>query len=220
MARTCILLIPQKSALQLCFEADGCLLLHRLGPVVGSLRNKVPKLIISAKDVHRADIATTFSGVTRFNGLLALTIVTHPFARKGKLELHHHVKREGGGYNDEGFFLREADPPVDIVNDEARVEQGSTEDGKDYAIVLHNFTPKKLYVQVRYFDPNTYSMTTCYKSAEPVKATLAANGGGLQTGASSERADPLQYYVPDDATSHTMFVKVRPTNLDSCDKIT
>ncbi|KAI0090548.1 hypothetical protein BDY19DRAFT_717273 [Irpex rosettiformis] len=206
----------EEAELQLYFEADGSLTIYRLDQFLGSVRNRPPHL--SPAEVEQAEFANILSAMARFNRLLALTSVTHPFADKVTFELLHLVKQSDSRADDEGFFIREVDASVEITDNEAILEQPPDKRYEDYAIVLRNYLPKKLFVQIWWFDPNTYGIAPCYISADASQPTLAGNGGVLQIGASTERGEPIQFELPEGATSDTIFVKVllteRPTRLD------
>ncbi|KAI0820974.1 hypothetical protein BC629DRAFT_413695 [Irpex lacteus] len=206
--------VREPSDLQLNFEADGSLTLYRLDPLIGSLRNRPPRL--SPTEIEAADFVNIFNAIAKFNRLLALTSVTRPFADQVAFELRHLTKRNGGDY--EGFYIPETSTPVEIVDEEATLVQPTSGEEEDYAIVLHSNLSKNLFVQVWYFDPNTYGIARCYSSPDFEKPTLAGNGGTLQLGASTELAEPLRFYLPEGATSDTIFAKVlltdQPTRLD------
>jgi hypothetical protein len=196
--------------LRVSFNEDGSLTLYRLDPLVGALRNVPPKLI--SEEVRRAEFGEILYGIARFNRLLAWSSRTHPVADHIKFDLHPLVRRD----DDEGFIIGELGAVIDIIDDEMTIEQAEDEDN-EYALVLSNETSQRLHAEVWYFDPSTYKITACYKSANPKDATLPGNGGKLQIGASTERAEPLEFYVPEGTTSDTIFLKAfitdRPTKL-------
>lgn len=203
--------------LELSFSSDGILTLHCLDKKMENLPNMLPRL--TASDIVQADFAKIFKGIARFLRLLALVPANRPapFAEMVDFELlafsgWDDDQGSDGGHSDDGFFVRSSSTPVAFRGDEADVVEDH-----EYAILLRNRTSKPLHVQIWYFDPTTFQIVVCYKSANPADATLPANGS-LQIGASSDAADPLFFHRPDGMTSDTTFVKVfisdQPTSLD------
>ncbi|KAI0343423.1 hypothetical protein BDW22DRAFT_1169338 [Trametopsis cervina] len=196
---------------------DGSLTLRRLDPLLVHIPNKAPT--ISPKEVKSADFVGILQGIARFNRLLALTSVTHPFADLVSFEMCR-LRRQGRRFSEDqhGFIRRATEPPLEIVDEEALVEEGSDDNEIGYAIILRNNTSKNLFAYAWFFDPNTYCIEACYTPSDPGRPCLYANGGQLQIGASTERGRPLQFYLPSGATRDTVFVKVfltdRPTKLD------
>lgn len=199
----------EESELRLSFEGNGSMTIYRSDPLLSTLLNKTPRL--TPEEVKRARFFSILKGIARFNRLLTLASATHPFNTSVTFDMYHLVTK---GDRAEGFVISESETPVKISGEEVVVE----EDGR-YAIVLHNHSSKSLYVQIWYFDPNTYGICPFYQPAEPNKANLAARGGRLQIGASTEMAEPLQFYLPQGSQCDSAFVKIfvtdKPAKLDS-----
>ncbi|KAI0085867.1 hypothetical protein BDY19DRAFT_382482 [Irpex rosettiformis] len=199
----------EESELRISFEGDGTVMLHRLDPLLGSIFNETPYL--TAEEVRRCKIFGILKGIARFNKLLSLISATHPFDDSIVFEMYHLVtSRDENGE----FVITESETCAKIIEREVLVEENG-----QYAIVLHNYSSKSLYVQIWYFDPNTYGIFPFYTSAEPDRPNLAANGGRFQIGASTEMPEPLRFHLPKGSKSDSAFIKIfltdRPTKLDS-----
>jgi hypothetical protein len=196
--------------LRLCFNEDGSITFYRLDPIIGALRNAHPHL--TPKEVRKANFGDILYGIARFNRMLAWSSKTHPVAGDITFDMCPLTKSDDFAYED--FSLRELGPAVDIVEDEMTIVY--REDAEDeYALVLSNKTSQNLHVEIWFFDPNTYKIELCYKSANPKKATLHGDGSTLQIGGSTERGDPLEFYLPGSTTSDTLFLKAFITDQDT-----
>ena len=106
----------------------------------------------------------------------------------------------------ERYVSRAIKSQVPFVDDEATVSDKPTD---DYVFILQNKHDRPLFAHMYYFDPSTYQIVEWYNSFEREKATLHANGT-LQLGASSERAEPYGFALPEgeDVECDTGFLKV------------
>jgi hypothetical protein len=196
--------------LRLCFNEDGSITFYRLDPIIGALRNAHPHL--TPPEVRKANFGDILYGIARFNRMLAWSSKTHPVA--GDITFDMCPLTKSDDFADEDFSLRELGPAVDIVEDEMTIVY--REDVEDeYALVLSNKTSQNLHVEIWFFDPNTYKIELCYRSANRKNATLHGDGGTLQIGASTERGDPLEFYLPKGMISDTLFLKAFITDRDT-----
>ena len=190
---------PDDAALEVRVEVDGTITLRRLDKLMHQLCNITSR--IEQDDLKPEKLPGIFRGIARFNHFLPLTNQKHPLVDKVSLEIRRLLKQ--GETN--GVF------PVRILGEVVPVDDLTKEhtvtDSDDYAIILHNNSNVDLYVQIWYFDPDEYSITPLYRSANVTQATLH-QGGELQIGASTELPWPLTYYVPEGAQIATMFAKV------------
>lgn len=193
--------------IQLCFNPDGTIELRRLGPTFLPLPNPTPKLT-EPDLLELSNVNKIFSGIARFNWLLSLTNVTHPFEKGIALEMYA-LSRQ-----DFSFLHRVEHPIVPAINGDIEVKAE-----EEYAIIIRNKTSRDLYAQVWYFDADTYGIECLYEPPNEAEVTLTANGGILQLGASREVVWPLTYYLPESNCRSTLFVKVflteKPTKLSS-----
>lgn len=193
----------EDAALHIKVADDGSMTLHRRDSMLSKLRNMPPKL--TAEEVQAADFQTILSGIARFNRLLTLESVTHPFESVVTLELRRLVRKTYTEETIDGFYLRASGDAVIFDGDEAVINPSEEED-EEYAIILRNDADTALYAEVWYFDPNTYAIQPCYISPSGSQPSLPSRGQ-LQIGASTERAEPLVFYLPEEASSDTIFIK-------------
>lgn len=180
---------------QICFEPDGCVQLRRLDPLLSTLPNPTPRL--TAREIEKASFDKILKGIARFNWLLPQTNATQPFAQNVTFEMFCLVRDSNTG------FLKKAEQPVKTTGYGIEVTEND-----EYAMVLRNNSLTDLFVQVWYFDPDSYSIECLYEQANETHTTLRANGGTLQLGASTELSWPLTYYLPKPGSRSTLFTKV------------
>ncbi|KAI0089744.1 hypothetical protein BDY19DRAFT_940589, partial [Irpex rosettiformis] len=194
----------KNAELRLCFEVDRSLTLYRLDPLLSTLPNPPPRL--TAKEVEQADFGEILSGIARFNKLLALNNVTsRPFADQVTFQMYRLTRpSDSNSYSshESGFILRETDKLVQTTAYGHEVQED-----EEYAMLLHNHTMESLFVQIRYFDPDTYEIVDAYQPITNIQPNLPANGS-LQIGASTEWHEPLGFFLPRSATRATLFAKV------------
>lgn len=192
--------------LRVCLKPDGHAELHRLDPLLSPLPNPIP--LLTEEEIEGENIDRIFRGIAKFNLLLPLTNVTHPFSNEVVFKMHPitHVDATTG-------VCDVSEEPIKTIDDDIEVIQDS-----EYAIVLHNKSDTDLFVQVWYFDPDSYSIECLYEPLNDAQPTLPRRGT-LQLGASRELSWPLTYYVPSPGTRSTLFAKVylteRPVRLGS-----
>ena len=208
---TCTFKVEDENAadIQLRSNPDGSIDLRRLGPTFVALPNPTPKITESdLLKISDEDLNKIFSGIARFNWLLSLTNVTHPFDKDIAFEMYP-LNRQGFG-----FLHRVENPIAPASNGDIEVKEE-----EEYAIIIRNKTSRDLYAQVWYFDADTYGIECLYEPPNEAEVTLTANGGILQLGASREVVWPLTYYLPESNCRSTLFVKVflteKPTKLSS-----
>lgn len=217
--------VPYGGKVDLVLEVgeDGGMTFRRLDAVLGPLQNMSPTL--TAEEVSNANWPSILNAVARFNKYLALENPQHPLA--GNVHLGMHLLQSGADDSVEPEFEDEADvlegenfqsrdlkQEVQFVDGEAIIRDSLVD---DYAFVLKSQEQVPLFVYVYYFDPGTYRIMEYYNSFESEKPTLYAKGT-LQLGASSERAEPYGFGLPEGAEKDTGFLKVFvldvKTNLD------
>lgn len=192
--------------LRLLIKSDGTVALHRLDTLLKPLPNPIP--LLATKEIEGENVNKIFRGIARFNWLLPLTNATHPFSTQVTFEMRSITNEDANP----GICKVSASSIAMTDNDIEVVEDG------EYAILLHNNSQMDLFVQVWYFDPDSYSIECLYEPPNETQATLP-KGGTLQLGASRELSWPLTYYVPSPGTCSTLFAKVyltdRPIRLNS-----